>query len=152
MRAMTRTLVSVTTAVGIAAGGVAVAGTSHAATNPDTQQASVASIGTEAYAPLAVVNLGLTNFEAQLIQGKFLRGWGYTGPIDGQLGPDSWKAFQRRLSNGYGYNGAIDGIVGSGTVKALQRYLKTWYNYTGAIDGIAGPQTTAAFKSMARVT
>ncbi|MEE1928726.1 peptidoglycan-binding domain-containing protein [Streptomyces sp. TRM 70351] len=146
MRAMTRALVSVTTAVGIAAGSLAAAGTSFAAAPETTPVAS-----TKAFAPLAVVNLGLTTQEASMLQYKHLRHWGYTGALDGQLGTNSWKAMQRQLRH-WGYNGAIDGIVGTGTVKALQRFLKQWHNYNGAIDGIAGSGTIAAFKRMARVT
>ncbi|MGW7276846.1 peptidoglycan-binding domain-containing protein [Streptomyces sp. NPDC054844] len=147
MRAMTRTLVTVTTVAGIAAGSLAAAGASVAAT-PEKQPVASA----ETFAPLAVVNLGLTTSEAKSLQGKFLRAWGYTGAIDGQLGTSSWKAMQRLLKENWGYTGSIDGIVGTGTVKALQRYLKAWYRYTGPIDGIAGPETKAAFRRMANVT
>jgi len=69
--------------------------------------------------------------------------------IDGLLGPNSWKAFQRELKTYWGYTGAIDGIPGTNTVKALQRMLKTYWGYTGAIDGIAGSGTQAAFQRFA---
>ncbi|MET9994241.1 peptidoglycan-binding domain-containing protein [Streptomyces mutabilis] len=147
MQAMVRTLVTVTTIAAIAAGSLAAAGIGVAAT-PEKKPAASA----EAFAPLAVVNLGLTTSEAKSLQAKFLRARGYTGAIDGQLGTSSWKAMQRLLKENWGYTGAIDGIVGTGTVKALQRYLKAWYRYTGAIDGIAGPDTKAAFRRMANVT
>ncbi|MEU3148417.1 MULTISPECIES: peptidoglycan-binding protein [unclassified Streptomyces] len=145
MRAMTKALVSVTTAVGIAAGGLATAGTSFAAPAQDTK--AVASA--EAVAPLAVVNLGLSTAEAKKVQDWLRTYWGYTGARDGQLGTNSWKAFQRGLRAYWGYNDAIDGIVGPNTVKALQRLLKAHWGYTGAIDGIAGSGTQAAFKRFA---
>ncbi|MYR95417.1 peptidoglycan-binding protein [Streptomyces sp. SID8374] len=145
MRAMTRTFVSVATAAGIAAGTLGAAGTSFAAT---PAQQSAPAVSAEAVAPLAVVNLGLSTAQAKKVQGWLKRSYGYTGAIDGQLGTNSWKAFQRFLRH-WGYDGAIDGVVGSGTVKALQRSLKNQYGYTGAIDGIAGPGTQAAFKRLA---
>ncbi|MGY3203297.1 peptidoglycan-binding protein [Streptomyces sp. TE5632] len=146
MRAMTKALVSVTTAVGIAAGGLATAGTGFAAPTQDTK--AVASA--EAVAPLAVVNLGLNSTQAKGVQRWLRAHWGYTDSIDGELGPNSWKAFQRMLKAHHGYTGAIDGSVGSGTVSALQRFLKNnGWGYTGAIDGIAGSGTQAAFKTFA---
>ncbi|AGP51663.1 hypothetical protein M271_00110 [Streptomyces rapamycinicus NRRL 5491] len=102
----------------------------------------------EAVTPLAVNNLGLNTTEAKNIQ-CWLRGYGYTGAIDGQLGTNSWKAFQRNLQANYDYTGAIDGVVGTGTKKALQRLLKEAWGYTGAIDGIFGSGSQAAFKRMA---
>ncbi|MFE5894028.1 peptidoglycan-binding protein [Streptomyces sp. NPDC002285] len=137
----TRTLVSVSAVIGLAAGSLATAGTSFAA--PDTQPAVSSEVSV-----LAVNNLGLTAAEAKKVQGWLKQYWGYTGAIDGQLGTNSWKAFQRCLKEYWGYTGAIDGIVGSGTIKALQRLLQH-YGYTGAIDGIAGSGTRAAFKNFA---
>jgi hypothetical protein len=86
----------------------------------------------EAVVPLAVVNLGLSTAQARNVQCWLKANWGYTGALDGQLGTNSWKAFQRNLRTYWGYTGAIDGIVGSGTVKALQRLLKDSWGYTGA--------------------
>ncbi|MEV2192690.1 peptidoglycan-binding domain-containing protein [Streptomyces phaeochromogenes] len=142
MRALTRTLVSVTTAVGIATGSLAAAGTTVAAPVQDTK----AVAGVEDVAPLAVNNLGLSSAEAKNVQDWLKKYWGYAGAIDGLLGTNSWKAYQRCLKEYYGYSGAIDGVVGSGTVSALQRMLKRVAGYDGAIDGIAGPKTKAAFK------
>jgi peptidoglycan hydrolase-like protein with peptidoglycan-binding domain len=70
----------------------------------------------------------------------------HTGELDGQLGTNSWKAFQRNLKTYYGYTGSIDGDPGVNTIKALQRLLKL-HGYTGAIDGDAGTGTRAAFKN-----
>lgn len=121
--------------------------------------ALVGTIGTATAAPLssrvsmstsAVVNLGLSVHQAQCEQ-RWLRGYGYTGALDGQLGPNSWKAYQTYLKRYYGYTAAIDGIVGPGTVSALQRMLRAENYYSGPIDGIAGPGTQAGFRSDANM-
>jgi peptidoglycan hydrolase-like protein with peptidoglycan-binding domain len=142
MRAMTRTLVSVATAVGIAAGGVAAAGTSFAAPAQDTR--TVASA--EAVAVLEENNLGLDAQQATNVQCWLERDWGYQGQLDGRLGTESWMAFQRNLKAHWGYTGDIDGEVGKGTVSALQRLLSAHHGYTGAIDGDPGQGTQEAFK------
>ncbi|MEU3147594.1 MULTISPECIES: peptidoglycan-binding protein [unclassified Streptomyces] len=145
MRTMQKRLIGIITATGIAATCLATAGTSFAASAPETKPTAV---GAEAVAPLAVVNLGLTTSEAKNVQ-SFLRAYySYTGAIDGQLGTQSWKAMQRMLKK-YGYTGKIDGVVGGGTVQALQRLLRT-YGYDGSIDGVVGPKTLAAFKTFGR--
>ncbi|GGK48242.1 peptidoglycan-binding domain-containing protein [Streptomyces flaveus] len=140
MRALTKALVSVTTAVGIAAGGLATAGTAMAApASSAQQQAASAEVGT-----LAVVNLGLNTARAKNWQ-CWLRDTGYNpGTIDGQLGTNSWKAAQRKFKDWGLYDDSIDGIVGSNTISALQEYL----NLHGAdldVDGIAGPETKDEF-------
>ena len=96
-----------------------------------------------------VYNFGLSNAQAKNVQYWLAYYWGYSGSIDGLLGPNSWKAFQRELKTYWGYTGAIDGIPGTNTVKALQRMLKAYWGYTGGIDGIAGSGTQAAFKRFA---
>ncbi|GFN02659.1 hypothetical protein GCM10010298_60990 [Streptomyces microflavus] len=136
---------SVATAVGIAAGTLAAAGTGFAAT--PAQQAP--AVSAQQVAPLAVVNLGLSTAQAKEVQRWLAGSWNYNDAIDGQLGTNSWKAFQRFLRSAANYNDAIDGVVGPNTVKALQRWLKAHYGYTGAIDGIAGSGTQAAFKRFA---
>ncbi|MFI7410883.1 peptidoglycan-binding protein [Streptomyces sp. NPDC049627] len=141
----TRTLVSVGAVVGLAAGGIATAGTSFAA--PASKPA--ASSGRSGVSVLAVNNLGLSTTEAKYVQCWIQDYWGYTGALDGQLGTNSWKALQRWLKANWGYNDDIDGIVGPNTIKALQRDLKAYHGYTGAIDGIAGSGTKAAFKDFA---
>ncbi|MDK1473480.1 peptidoglycan-binding protein [Streptomyces sp. 549] len=142
---LAKSLVSVTAVVGLTAGSLAGAGTALAA----PQKAAQPPVSSEAVAPQAVVNLGLSAAQARNVQRWLTRHWGYTGAIDGQLGTNSWKAFQRNLRTHWGYTGAIDGVVGSGTVSALQRLLKAGWGYTGAIDGIAGSGTQAAFKRFA---
>jgi len=47
----------------------------------------------------------------------------------------------------YGYTGPIDGIPGPNTYKAMQRMAaETWIGrYTGPIDGIMGPNSWRGF-------
>ncbi|MDQ1046869.1 peptidoglycan-binding protein [Streptomyces sp. V4I2] len=142
MRAITKALVSVTAAVGIAAGGLATTGTAMAAPASASaqQQAVTGEVGT-----LAVVNLGLNTARAKNWQ-CWLRDTGYNpGTIDGQLGTNSWKAAQRKFRDQAGYDDSIDGIVGPNTIKALQRYLNGWLSDDLDVDGIAGPETKEAF-------
>lgn len=137
----TRTLVSVSAVVGLAAGGLATAGTSFAAQDVKPAVNSEVTI-------LAVNNLGLNTERAKNWQ-CWLRDRGYSpGTIDGQLGTNSWKAAQRFL-NARGHNaGTVDGIVGPDTIRALQRYLNLFghiFDYHLDVDGIAGPETRSAF-------
>ncbi|GAA4030837.1 peptidoglycan-binding protein [Streptomyces sp. NBC_01352] len=134
---LTRTAISLTAVVGLAAGTVAAAGTSFAA--PDAKPAVSSEVSV-----LAVNNLGLNTARAQRWQ-CWLRDTGYNpGTIDGQLGTNSWKAAQRKF-NDLGLNaGTVDGVVGTNTIKALQRYLNI-FDYGLAVDGVAGPATKAAF-------
>ncbi len=139
----TRAIVSAAV-VGLAIGGFAGAGTSFAAAAPTTQPA----VDAGDFATLATQNLGLTDEQAKNIQ-RWLKGWGYTGPVDGLLGTNSWKAIQNYLKKHWGYKDAIDGIPGPNTIKALQRFLKEHSQYQGPIDGIAGPDTRAAWANWA---
>ncbi|KUN93675.1 peptidoglycan-binding domain-containing protein [Streptomyces caeruleatus] len=137
----TRTLVSVSAVVGLAAGGLATAGTSFAAQDAKPAVKSEVTI-------LAVNNLGLNTERAKNWQ-CWLRDRGYSpGTIDGQLGTNSWKAAQRFL-NARGHNaGTVDGIVGPDTIRALQRYLNLFgdiFDYHLDVDGVAGPATRSAF-------
>ncbi|MGW0951435.1 peptidoglycan-binding protein [Streptomyces sp. NPDC002545] len=146
-RTLRRRIVSAAAVAAMTLGGSIVAmSPSQAASAP----AATAAANSGTVAPLAVVNLGLSTTQATYVQCWLKYGnYGYTGALDGQLGTESWKAFQRYLKPTYGYTGAIDGIVGSGTVSALQRLLKAHYGYTGAIDGKAGRGTQDAFKTFA---
>lgn len=65
--------------------------------------------------------------------------YGYTGPIDGVLGPNSWTGTQLGL-RAYGYTGPADGIPGTNTYMAMQRLASRW-GYTGPIDGVLGPNS-----------
>ncbi|MBT2419078.1 peptidoglycan-binding protein [Streptomyces sp. ISL-22] len=138
--ALTRTVISLTAVVGLAAGTVAAAGTSFAA----SPQATKAAVSAQDVSVLAVNNLGLNTERAKNWQ-CWLRDWNYNpGTIDGQLGTNSWKAAQRFL-NDRGHNaGTVDGALGPNTIRALQRYLNT-FGYGLAVDGDAGPATRAAF-------
>ncbi|MFF5895251.1 peptidoglycan-binding protein [Streptomyces argenteolus] len=141
---MARTLVSLTTVAGIAAGSLVGAGAGFAAPAQSTPAVASAEAGV-----LATVNLGLSTTQAANVQRALAARWLYSGGIDGQLGPESWKAMQRFLKANHGYTDPIDGIVGPDTIRALQRYLKQFYGYTGPIDGVAGAGTQAAFKRAA---
>lgn len=67
------------------------------------------------------------------------RAHGYTGPIDGVMGPNSWRGFQKYLAwAGFG-PGAADGIPGPNTYRAMQRFAGP--NYSGPIDGVMGPNS-----------
>lgn len=68
---------------------------------------------------------------------------GYTGPLDGVMGVNSFKAMQTNLAREYGYTGPIDGIPGINTWKAVQRWAAR-YGYTGPIDGVPGKNTWRA--------
>src|ERR1700712_560772 len=47
---------------------------------------------------------------------------GYTGPVDGVMGKNSWRGIQKYLHDfGYGYDGPQDGVPGINTYKAMQR-------------------------------
>jgi len=139
-----RSIVSVTAVVGLTAGTLAGAGTSFAAPPP----ASQAAVGSDTVSVLATNNFGLSSAQAKNVQRWLATYWNYTDSIDGQLGPNSWRAFQRCLKTYWGYTDSIDGDPGPNTIKALQRLLRG-YGYTGAIDGDAGDGTRAAFKNFA---
>jgi hypothetical protein len=68
---------------------------------------------------------------------------GYTGPIDGVPGVNTYAALQRAM-RGYGYTGPIDGVPGTNTWKAVQR-LASGYGYTGPVDGVMGPNSWRGF-------
>lgn len=143
--AMGRTIAGLAAVVGLAAGSLATAGTSFAA----PAEAPRTATSVQAAAAATYWNFGLSTAEAKNVQTFLAEYWGYTDGIDGQLGPNSWKAFQRCLKTYWGYTGAIDGDPGTNTIKALQRLLAADYGYTGAIDGVAGAGTQAAFKRFA---
>ncbi|MGW4912420.1 peptidoglycan-binding domain-containing protein [Streptomyces sp. NPDC004270] len=137
---MTRTLVSVAAVAGLAAGGLATAGTGFAASQP----AAKAAVSSRTAAIQAVNNLGLDTAHAANWQ-CWLARWGYNpGTIDGQLGTNSWKAAQQMFNDQGLGAGTVDGVVGPNTIRALQRYLNQ-YGYNLAVDGVAGPATKAAF-------
>jgi lysozyme family protein len=67
--------------------------------------------------------------------------YGYTGPIDGVMGPNSWKGFQSWMKAAGFYAGAIDGVPGPQTYAALQRLAQVRGTYTGPVDGVMGPNS-----------
>lgn len=80
------------------------------------------------------------------------RQFGYTGPVDGVMGVNSWIGVQRWLASDsrWGFSGAIDGTPDVGTYKAIQRVaayrsVPSGYYYTGPIDGYPGPNTWKYF-------
>lgn len=62
---------------------------------------------------------------------------GYTGPIDGKPGTNTWAAIQRGRKQWDGYTGPCDGVPGKNTYKALQRAAQHG-GYDGPIDGVLG--------------
>ncbi|MFF8616613.1 peptidoglycan DD-metalloendopeptidase family protein [Streptomyces sp. NPDC015350] len=68
---------------------------------------------------------------------------GYTGPIDGAPGPNTYAALQRNM-RGWGYTGPIDGAPGPNTWAAVQR-LAAAHGYTGPVDGVMGPNSWRGF-------
>lgn len=145
MRALTKTLIGATTAVGIAVGSLATAGTAMADTSP-APRSTVAAVA-------AYNNLGLTKTQAYGVQ-CFLNTSVYVDiDVDGYLGPASWKAMQGFLNRSWDQNLVTDGIVGPATIKGLQYFLKHGgWGYTGKIDGIAGSGTRAAFAKFGQAT
>jgi len=60
----------------------------------------------------------------------------YTGPINGEMGVNSWKGIQRFLEERFNYDGPINGVPGTNTYKAMQRAgnaLSPWNDVT--VDG-----------------
>ncbi len=71
---------------------------------------------------------------------------GYSGPIDGDPGVNTWKAVQGLL-NRYGfYSGPVDGVPGTNTWRGVQK-LAQLGGYAGPIDGIPGDKTFAGLKA-----
>lgn len=150
--ALTRTFVSAATIVGLAAGSLAGATVSSAASEPSTNSAASEpttrpAASTQDVSVLAVKNLGLTVARAKNWQ-CFLTRTGYEPwEHNGLLGTDSWKAAQR-MFNARGYSGGsslvVDGVVGPYTIRALQRFLND-FGFGLAVDGIVGPRTVDAF-------
>ncbi|GAA2710574.1 MULTISPECIES: peptidoglycan-binding domain-containing protein [Streptomyces] len=139
---MTRARNLVVIAATVSALGLPLAGASAAFAA--TQPAATPVASAQNVSILAVNNLGLDTRHAKNWQ-TYLRDSGYDpGTIDGQLGPNSWKAAQR-MFNDRGYRaGAVDGQVGPNTLRALQRFLND-FGYGLDVDGIVGPKTKAAF-------
>jgi hypothetical protein len=78
-----------------------------------------------------------------------VKGYGYTGPIDGAPGTNTYMAFQRLAAKG-GYTGPIDGGLGANSWKGMQTVLRG-FGYTGPIDGAPGTNTYAALQRLAKL-
>jgi len=70
---------------------------------------------------------------------------GYTGPLDGVPGTNTWIGVQTFV-RGYGYTGPIDGVPGINTWKAVQKLAQEG-GYAGPIDGIPGSNTYVALNT-----
>ncbi|WP_405900438.1 peptidoglycan-binding protein [Streptomyces sp. NBC_00727] len=147
-RKLQRIATGTTAIFALAAGSLALASPSTAA-SPASGTATV----TAAVAAAGYNNLGLTSTQARGVQ-CFLNTSIYTNIAeDGHLGPASWKAMQSFLNRNWGQKLVVDGSPGPATIKGLQYFLKhgNW-GYTGALDGIAGPGTKAAFARFGNAT
>ncbi|WP_064741965.1 peptidoglycan DD-metalloendopeptidase family protein [Hamadaea tsunoensis] len=78
-----------------------------------------------------------------------MRGYGYSGPIDGVPGTNTYAALQRLAQKG-GYSGPVDGALGVNSWKGLQTVLRR-FGYTGPIDGVPGANTYAALQRLAKL-
>lgn len=86
---------------------------------------------------------GLTKETQALLQQYVTNAKLYSGPIDGALGTNSWKAIQQWLANVGLYGGPIDGDPGTNTYMGLQRVAQQ-AGYTGPVDGDIGVNSDAA--------
>lgn len=67
------------------------------------------------------------------------------------MGPNSWKGLQVWLRDAnYGYSGPIDGIPGPNTYAAMQRMAQQ-QGYQGAVDGVMGPNSWRFFAQSVRI-
>ena len=72
---------------------------------------------------------GVPDLAYYMRQQLFAARFGYTGDIDGVLGPHSWAGTQDGL-RGWGYTGPDDGVPGTQTYMAMQR-LAAAHGYSG---------------------
>jgi hypothetical protein len=64
------------------------------------------------------------------------RAYGYTGPINGAMGSNTWKAIQRYLKARWGYTGTISGQTGKAMRQAMERAANaTGFLPTQPVDG-----------------
>ncbi len=67
---------------------------------------------------------------------------GYTGPIDGVMGPNSWIGASNQLAKGGYYQAPVAwGYESKDVVAALQRWAAAHGRYSGPIDGVWGPNS-----------
>jgi len=89
------------------------------------------------------------------VQGGIASDYGYTGPVNGIPGVNTYKALQRYLQANWGYTAGIDGVLGVNSYKAMQRaaVASGWVDgtaYTGPIDGTMAQRDWAAWAYHAR--
>jgi hypothetical protein len=92
---------------------------------------------------------GTANFskETQALLQEYVTAIGkYSGPIDGALGKNGWRAIQEWLAAVGLYGGAQDGVPGPNTYIGLQRVAQQ-AGYSGPLDGAPGVNTDAALNT-----
>lgn len=94
-----------------------------------------------------LADVGVVDTTTGLVIQRLARTGGYTGPLDGLPGVNTWRALQGLLQR-YDYRGPLDGVPGTNTYKALQR-LASAYGYTGPVDGVPGARTFEAVERAA---
>ena len=70
---------------------------------------------------------------------------GYTGPLDGIPGTNTWNAVQRGFHS-LGYQINETGTMDEQTQRVMQLIAQE-YGYTGPVDGILGPNSYRGFAS-----
>ncbi|WP_043262914.1 hypothetical protein [Streptomyces sp. CT34] len=138
-------------AVGLTAAGLVLGLTGTLAGATTATAAPAQQVPTRTVTIQAVNNLGLTTDEAKSVQ-CYVRDAGFNpGAVDGQLGSNSWKAWQGFLNNRGFHAGTADGIVGPNTIRGLQSFLVYLGYDTGGVDGIAGTRTRAAWQAFSHL-
>jgi GH25 family lysozyme M1 (1,4-beta-N-acetylmuramidase)/lysozyme family protein len=87
----------------------------------------------------------ITVEQGKILQNLARRG-GYTGPIDGIPGVNTWIGVQKVLREVGYYDGPVDGDPGINTYKGLQLLAEDG-GYSGPIDGVPGPNTYAGIQA-----
>lgn len=101
---------------------------------PQTQQGSGEGSG-DWYSAAAID--GMPGHVLYQMMQLWAREGGYAGPIDGDLGVNSWKGIQTVLAGHNGYTGLVDGKPGKLTWAAVQRAAMHG-GYRGPDDGVMG--------------
>ncbi|UOE43849.1 hypothetical protein [Agromyces larvae] len=77
--------------------------------------------------------------------------WGDTS-IESAPSTAMWCRIQGGPAAAGGYTGPVDGVMGINSWMGMQQYLKLHWQYEGPVDGEPGPYTYAAMQRMARAT
>ncbi|WP_159054254.1 hypothetical protein [Streptomyces sp. AS58] len=140
MRHLARTVLGITLATVIAVGTAATAHSAERQAEPRAAAAGPCSPGVVVPSTTEYDGIPGPNFW-KLVQCLGAQG-GYTGPIDGVLGYNSWMGVQKRLDSLLFYTPPT--YTGSGDVetwKGLQRYAGHYGTYEGPVDGYPGVNT-----------